>query len=131
MKKKIFLLIGIFAIGLLSGVFANSAFRADTVFDGPGLEGGLQYLKTLLLGTGIDTSTSLIGAILFWVRILLIIAGTLAFVGFIWAGVLYVTTFASEENSEKAKKIMMYTGIGIIVILFSYALTNFFINAAV
>ena len=54
-----------------------------------------------------------------------------AFVAFLWAGFLYITSFASEENNEKAKKIMTYAAIGIIVILLSYILTDFFINATI
>jgi len=114
-----------------AAAFIGKSFLADTIFNGPGLDGGVEILKPLLNNTGIENTSTLTRAILFWIKILLIIAGILAFVAFVWAGFLYITTFVSEENNEKAKKIMIFTGLGIIVILFSYILTNFFINATV
>jgi hypothetical protein len=46
----------------------------------------------------------------------------------IYAGYLYVVT-GGEDGSEKAKKIIMYVAIGIIVILVSYALVNTIIKS--
>ncbi len=114
-----------------SRAFAQGSGGHETVFEGGGLERGLEILKGLLPGTGIPSDASLVVAILFWIKILLILSGIFAFVAFVWAGFLYITTFASEENNEKAKKVMVYAAIGIIVILMSYALTNLFINASV
>jgi len=132
MKKFLSFLIciGIFMSSLILPAFAQGD-NEGTIFDGPGLEGGLDLLRPELEGTGIGNKGGLVTAILFWVKILLIIAGVLAFVAFIWAGFLFITTFANEENNEKAKKIMIYAAIGIIVILVSYTLTNLFITAAV
>jgi hypothetical protein len=121
----------VLVLGFLSGLFAGYFLKADTVFNGPGLDGGLAILRPELSGTGIENTSSLVTAILFWVKIVLILAGVFAFVSFVWAGFLFITTFANEENNEKAKKIMIYSGIGIIVIILSYALTNLFINASV
>lgn len=109
----------------------NTNEECDTVFCGPGLSGGVDDVKQELEGTGIPTEGTITQAILFWVRILLILAGIIAFVAFVWAGFLYITTFVSEENNEKAKKIMISAAIGIIVILFSYILTSFLITATV
>lgn len=50
--------------------------------------------------------------------------GFIATIMIIYAGVLYVTDAGSEENVGKAKKIMLYAAIGIIIILISFALVN-------
>jgi len=134
MKKLLLIPIfcfAIFASTNLSGdfVWAQGEGIEDTVFTGGGLEEGLDILRPLLDDTGIGNEGGLITAILFWVRILLILSGVLAFVAFVWAGFLLITHFASEENTDKAKKVVLYAAVGIIVILFSYVLTNFFITA--
>ncbi len=59
----------------------------------------------------------------------LTLLGVIAFVAFVWAGFLYVTSFANEENNEAAKKTIIYTSIGIIVILISYAAVDTLIRA--
>ena len=102
-----------------------------TVFSGGGIDSGVNNLKGQLGGTGIIEEPSITITVMFWVKVYLVIAGIIAFVAFLWAGFLYLTSFASEENPEKAKKVMMLAVIGILIILFSYALTNLFMTAAV
>jgi hypothetical protein len=81
-------------------------------------------------GTGIITEPSITKVILGWVRFALIITGVIAFVAIVWAGILYITAFTNEENNEKAKKIIIWCAIGIMVILFSYVIVNALINAS-
>lgn len=60
----------------------------------------------------------------------------LGFLGFvatimvIYGGVLYVTSAGNDENVAKAKKILMYAVVGIIIILISFALINTILGAA-
>lgn len=126
---KIFL---VFSLLLSSATFAiaedKTTTSPGTVFDGPGMEGGLKILFEKLKPTGIPTEASLFEIVLFWVKVFLMLAGILAFVAFVWAGFLYITTFAREENAETAKKIMIYAIIGILVIIFSYAIVNYFMT---
>ncbi len=109
----------------------TSADDGDTVYNGPGLKGGIDLLKEYLYGSGIETEATLVQAIIFWTKILIIISGVVSFVAFVYAGFLFIISFANEQNQEKAKKTMLYAGIGIIVVLLSFVLTNFFIKAAV
>lgn len=104
----------------------------EAVFGGGGLTGGLENLSAEIEGggTGIIEHKSIITVILSWVKLGLMLAGVIAFVAFVWAGFLYLTSFANEENAEKGKKIMVWAAIGIVIILFSYVLVNFFINAS-
>lgn len=59
----------------------------------------------------------------------------LSFLGFvavifvIYGGVLYVTAGGAQDKVDTAKKILMYAGVGLIVILLSYALVNTILSA--
>lgn len=55
--------------------------------------------------------------------------GLLAVIMVIYGGVLYVTAGGKEEQSNKAKKVIMFAVIGLIIILLSYALVNTVIGA--
>jgi hypothetical protein len=103
----------------------------DTVFCSEGMDQGLEDLGNEVQdGTGIITEPSITKVILGWVRFALIITGVIAFVAIVWAGILYITAFTNEENNEKAKKIIIWCAIGIMVILFSYVIVNALINAS-
>ena len=93
-----------------------------------GAGSGLEILLSFLGGTGIIQGTSLVEVILAVVKVALTILGTIAFVAFVWAGGLYIFAFLNEENAETAKKVMIWTAVGIVVILLSYAITSFLIT---
>lgn len=69
---------------------------------------------------GSDFRTAVIGIINYFLGFLGLIA--VAFV--IYAGVLMVTSQGEDENTGKAKKILLYAAIGIIIILMSFAIVN-------
>jgi hypothetical protein len=48
----------------------------------------------------------------------------------IYGGFLYVGSGGNEESTGKAKKILIYAAIGIIIILVSFALVNTLLGAA-
>ena len=54
--------------------------------------------------------------------------GLIAIAFIIYAGFLFIVAGGDEEQVGKAKKIILYAGLGIIVILFSYAIVEFFIS---
>lgn len=56
--------------------------------------------------------------------------GILAIAMIIYAGFLYVTSMGDDGNSEKAKKIILYAIIGLLVVLASYAIVNTVIRNA-
>lgn len=55
--------------------------------------------------------------------------GVIATAFIIFAGFLYVTARGDDGQVEKAKNIMLYAAIGIIVILISFALVNTLLQA--
>jgi cytochrome bd-type quinol oxidase subunit 2 len=74
-------------------------------------------------GTNLASRTigSQLNIILLW---LLAIVAVLAVIGFVVAGVLYITAAGDEDQVEKAKKTMMYSIIGLIVALIGYIVVN-------
>lgn len=56
--------------------------------------------------------------------------GLIAVVFLIYAGFLYVTSAGNDENTGKAKKIILYSIIGILIILASFAIVNTVLDAA-
>ena len=127
MKNKIIYILAL-TIAYLKGITFVKAETCDTVFCGGGMDGGLDELSKRIPGTGIIDNPNATVVALAWVKFLLILCGIVAFVGMIWAGFLYLTSFADEENAEKAKKIIIWTLIGILVILFSYVIVDMFIE---
>ena len=73
---------------------------------------------------GISTLSSLREAILTWTNFFLGFLALIAMLALIYAGFLYVTTLGNEEQAKKAKNIVAWVVIGIIVIFLAYALVN-------
>lgn len=73
---------------------------------------------------GIAVNVSLREAIIKWTNFFLGFLALIAMVALIFAGFLYVTAGANAEQADKAKKIIVWVVIGILVILLAYALVN-------
>lgn len=55
--------------------------------------------------------------------------GVIAVIMVIYAGVLYVTSAGNDDAVGKAKKILLYAGIGLLLVFVSYALVNTILGA--
>ncbi len=77
---------------------------------------------------GIATEDSLKSTILKWVNFFLGFFSLLAMIALIFAGFLYVTSAGNDEQAQKAKKIIIWVVIGIIVVLIAYVLVNSLIS---
>lgn len=73
--------------------------------------------------------TGLRGIVLTIVNFFLTFLGLLAVVMVIYGGFLYVSSAGNEENVNKAKKILLYAVVGIVVIIVSFALVNTLLGA--
>ena len=89
-----------------------------------------------MMGPGPDTiDTATGGESNFRTLALTILDYFLSFLGFgavifvIYGGVLYVTAGGAQDKVATAKKILMYAGVGLIIILLSYALVNTILSA--
>lgn len=104
----------------VSYVFAADTTQpCTTTFCGGGLREGLDKTKPEIRGKGISTADSLITVILGLIEFALPFAGLFAFVGAIYGGFLYVTSFA-EDQTEKARNILIWSAIGLVIIFLAY-----------
>jgi len=113
---------GFFSIGTLGSISSIKTNCGATAFCG----GGTEEAKAIISqgSKGISTESDLkklVGSYLNWGLGFL---GLLAVVALIWAGILYIGSATDEGNAEKAKNIIKWVVVGILVILISYALVN-------
>ena len=81
------------------------------------------------LSRSISHQTDIKALIIGWVRFALELVAVLSVVAIVWAGILYITDMGDGGNQEKAKKILIWVTIGIIVIIGSYAIVNTLMGA--
>ncbi|PJC36714.1 hypothetical protein CO046_04285 [Candidatus Peregrinibacteria bacterium CG_4_9_14_0_2_um_filter_53_11] len=74
--------------------------------------------------------TGIRGIVLTIVNFFLTFLGLLAVVMVIYGGFLYVGSAGNDDNIGKAKKILLYAAIGILIIIASYAMVNTILGAA-
>ena len=70
------------------------------------------------------------GIVLTIINFFLTFLGLLAVIMVIYGGFLYVSSAGNEENVNKAKKILLYAVLGIVIIIVSFALVNTLLGAA-
>ena len=119
--KKFFLVTGltVAALVVVNALGVNFAMaQAIDPQDQPGvvseLSGGDGSLRSIVLKI---------------VNFFLTFLGLLAVVMVIYGGFLYVSSAGNEENVGKAKKILLYAAIGIVIIIASFALVNTILGA--
>jgi len=56
------------------------------------------------------------------------LAGSIAVIVIIIGGIMYVTSAGNAANITKAKNMVLYSVIGLVVIILAYAITNFVIT---
>jgi len=64
------------------------------------------------------------------VNFFLLFLGLIAVIMIIYGGITYVTAGGNQESVDKAKKIIMYAIIGIVIVLISFALVRTVISGA-
>ena len=112
--------------GLIGAAFVLSAvFNVDATF--ASLISGDDAPSAISEATGGEGDLrELVKTILYY---FLGFLGFVATVMVIYGGVLYVTSAGNEENVQKAKKILLYAVVGIIIILVSFALVRTVLGA--
>lgn len=58
------------------------------------------------------------------IQVLVVLAGSLASMFFVWGGVRYITSSGNPETLEGAKKTIMYSALGLTISLAALVLTN-------
>lgn len=87
---------------------------------------GSQLAKTSLQGSGITHTENAGDLIIKYVNFLLPYLTLAAFVGFVVAGFFYVTAYGNDEQLQKAKKILIWSVVGLILVISSFAIVQFF-----
>ena len=85
---------------------------------------GSQLAKTSLQGSGITHTENAGDLIIKYVNFLLPYLTLAAFVGLVVAGFFYVTAFGNDEQLQKAKKILIWSVIGLILVIMSYTIVQ-------
>lgn len=83
------------------------------------------------LPTGFNASTDIRTGIIDVVNFVLSFLGLIAVIMVIYAGFLMIFSAGNDESISKAKSIIIWVAIGIIVILLSYVIVNFVIDIAI
>jgi len=100
---------------------------AKPVFSGPGIKRGARIVRCNI-DKGISTGESLFELTFGWLRFSLQLVAMIAVVALIYAGYLYITSLGGA-GVDKAKKILLYVAMGLILILGSYAIVNTIMQA--
>lgn len=84
---------------------------------------GAQWQPTVPAGSNLPTATfgTIIQTIINW---LLMLVGFLGIIGFIVAGILYLTAAGDEGQIDKAKSTMIFSIVGVVVALLGYVVLN-------
>jgi len=121
MKQKLFKLMPAFLLATISPLTVKAA---DTTLLG-GSGGSRGWGEGLGDAGKHSLPTGSISAIVFnlaaW---LLLLLGSIALIGFVISGILYLTAAGNEERMETAKKGMIYSVIGVIVGLLGYVVVQ-------
>ncbi len=98
--------------------------------DPTGFQGGLDQVKQVASDNKLNQGQStkqILQTIVAWLMSLL---GTVALMSLLYGGYLYITAQGEEGNVEKAKSIILYSTIGIILIGLSAVIVNVVISVA-
>ena len=87
---------------------------------------GVGAIKEALGTTSLTSTGSLRDLIFKYVNFALPYLALAAFLAFVYAGFLYVTAYGEEDQVSKAKKIMLYAVIGLVVVILSYGIVQLF-----
>lgn len=58
------------------------------------------------------------------IQVLVTLAGLISAGFFVWGGVGYITSFGNPETLERSKRTILYSGVGLAIVLGAFVLTN-------
>jgi hypothetical protein len=100
-------------------------FGDDGVGTTTDTQSGVDKIKAALGNSnGVTGTDNVSDLVLKYVNFALPYLALAAFLGFVYAGFLYVTAYGAEEQTGKAKKIMTYAVVGLIVVILSYGIVQ-------
>jgi len=105
-----------------AGESSDDEDNGDTTSTGSGDYGLSSVPSDLPQGEIADTIVRIVQYVLGFV-------GVILFVMIIYGGILYMTAAGNEEQAKKAKSVLTYAIIGIVIVAFSFIIAEFAINA--
>lgn len=115
MNKRL-LSIAFAALAAVTLASLTSSHLTASVYNGPGVDAGIQAMAGI---GGISTSADIKQLIVSVIVAILDVVTTIALLGVIVAGIYLIVSNGDEGQKDKAKKIILYIIIGILVILFA------------
>jgi len=126
MTKKLTIVLIIFYLSL-PGLVQAQVFQGldgtDKVTD---TQAGTDFLKGELSDSGITHTDTFSDLIIKYINFILPYITLSAFAGLVWSGFLYVTSYGDEEQISKAKTIIMWSIIGLLLVIVSFAVVRLF-----
>ncbi len=118
---------GLVFAGLISlVVLAGTLLSVDTVFANSLLNSSdAPSIITNATGGEGDAKALILRIVNYFLTFL----GVIAVLMVIYAGVLYVTSAGNDDSVGQAKKILLYSGVGLLLVFVSFALVNTILGA--
>jgi len=96
--------------------------------------GGTDLIQAQLISEvdapeGVVSNPDFRGVIVTFINYFLTFVGLIAVAFIIWAGVLMIIDGGDEESVGKAKKILIWAAVGLLLVMLSFAIVNFVIRA--
>jgi|GEM_PF-2388082 hypothetical protein len=101
---------------------------SEPIFNGPGIKKGAKIVKCNL-DNGVSKEKNLNVLLIGWMKFFLSVTAVVAVLAIVFAGFLYITAGGDDAQTTKAKKVVMWVAIGIILIFGSYAIVNTIMKA--
>lgn len=117
--------VGVVASG---GGGSLSATVSSSIFDGEGLPAGLEKASNELSNTGIRTETDIVVAIGKIINYILMFVAIIVFVMILIAGFILIFSFGSDTAIQRAKKILIWSVVGLVVIILAYVIVEFVVQ---
>lgn len=97
-----------------------------TIFCGIGLKEGANYTGKELddKEVGITTNVNMKKLVIGWIKFFLGIIAVIAVIALIYAGILMIVHMGDDSQIEKAKKIIIWAVVGIILVFLAFAIVN-------
>lgn len=115
------------AIGLVPWAHAApSTITAPSIATQGGIEGGINELENIVQPPVATNASGVRDVIVKIINFILSFLTLIAVIAIIVAGFLLILGFGSEASATRARKIIIYTIVGLIVIFFARVIVGFF-----
>lgn len=104
--------------------WVKSTVSGSAIYSGGGLELPDQSAGSSTEIRGISHEGSLINLIIGWTNFLLPYVNVLSIAAIVAAGLMYILSFTNEELHTKAKSILIYVVIGIVLVYSAFTIVN-------